>query len=188
MRKKLVVVGDDTCGKTSLLIVFSKDQFPTDYLPTVFENYTADIVVDGQIFELALWDTSGQEDYDRLRPLSYPETNVVLMCFSVDLPDSLKNVLDKWAPEVKHFCPNVPIILVANKIDLRQDAATISQLELRNQRPPSTSDGQAVAKKINASKYFECSAKNKEGIQAIFQHSVRALYHGKKRKPMCVLL
>ncbi|KAH0618937.1 hypothetical protein JD844_018498 [Phrynosoma platyrhinos] len=89
IRKKLVIVGDGACGKTCLLIVFSKDQFPEVYVPTVFENYIADIEVDGKQVELALWDTAGQEDYDRLRPLSYPDTDVILMCFSIDSPDSL---------------------------------------------------------------------------------------------------
>ena len=80
--------------------------------------------------ELALWDTAGQEDYDRLRPLSYPDTDVILMCFSVDSPDSLENIPEKWTPEVKHFCPNVPIILVGNKKDLRNDPATIKGMLL----------------------------------------------------------
>merc|ERR1712051_10001 len=115
IRKKLVIVGDGACGKTCLLIVFSKDQFPEVYVPTVFENYVADIEVDGKQVELAPWDTAGQEDYDRLRPLSYPDTDVILMCFSIDSPDSLDNIPEKWTPEVKHFCPNVPIILVGNK-------------------------------------------------------------------------
>jgi len=141
IRKKLVIVGDGACGKTCLLIVFSKDQFPEVYVPTVFENYVADIEVDGKQVsvlickvvntintyfntglilpsnqvELASWATAGQEDYDRLRPLSYPDTDVILMCFSIDSPDSLENIPEKWTPEVKHFCPNVPIILVGNK-------------------------------------------------------------------------
>ncbi len=85
-------------GKTCLLIVFSKDQFPEVYVPTVFENYVSDIEVDGKQVELALWDTAGQEDYDRLRPLSYPDTDVILMCFAIDSPDSLENI-----PEVKHI-------------------------------------------------------------------------------------
>lgn len=65
------------------------------YIPTVFENYVADIQVDGKQVELALWDTAGQEDYDRLRPLSYPDTDVVLICFAIDSPDSLENVEEK---------------------------------------------------------------------------------------------
>jgi len=85
-------------GKTCLLIVFSKDQFPEVYVPTVFENYVSDIEVDGKQVELALWDTAGQEDYDRLRPLSYPDTDVILMCFAIDSPDSLENI-----PEVNNY-------------------------------------------------------------------------------------
>jgi small GTP-binding protein len=89
-------------GKTCLLIVFSKDQFPEVYVPTVFENYVSDIEVDGKQVELALWDTAGQEDYDRLRPLSYPDTDVILMCFAIDSPDSLENI-----PEVNKFFFNL---------------------------------------------------------------------------------
>ena len=70
--------------------------------------------------ELALWDTAGQEDYDRLRPLSYPDTDVVLMCFALNNPDSFDNILEKWTPEVKHYCPHIPVILVGCKRDLRQ--------------------------------------------------------------------
>lgn len=73
--------------------------------------------------ELSLWDTAGQEDYDRLRPIAYPETDVILLCFSIDSPDSLHNVPQKWAPEVRHYCPTVPIILVGNKKELRNDPA-----------------------------------------------------------------
>jgi hypothetical protein len=65
------------------------------YVPTVFENYIADVDVDGKHVELALWDTAGQEDYDRLRPLSYPDSHVILICFAVDSPDSLDNVQEK---------------------------------------------------------------------------------------------
>lgn len=64
-------------------------------MPTVFENYVADVEVDGKHVELALWDTAGQEDYDRLRPLSYPDSHVILICFAVDSPDSLDNVQEK---------------------------------------------------------------------------------------------
>uniref|UniRef100_A0A3B3XES7 Ras homolog family member B n=1 Tax=Poecilia mexicana TaxID=48701 RepID=A0A3B3XES7_9TELE len=104
-RKKLVVVGDGACGKTCLLIVFSKDEFPEVYVPTVFETYVADIEVDNQQVQLALWDTAGQEDYDRLRPLSYPDTDVILMCYSVDSPDSLGNISEKWTfPSARGLC------------------------------------------------------------------------------------
>lgn len=189
LRKKLVIVGDGACGKTCLLIVFSKDQFPEVYVPTVFENYVADIEVDGKQVELALWDTAGQEDYDRLRPLSYPDTDVILMCFSIDSPDSLENIPEKWTPEVRHFCPNVPIILVGNKKDLRQDEMTKRELMKMKQEPVRPEEGKAVAEKINAFAYLECSAKTKDGVRQVFEMATRAaLQTKKKRKNGCMVL
>jgi len=189
IRKKLVIVGDGACGKTCLLIVFSKDQFPEVYVPTVFENYVADIEVDGKQVELALWDTAGQEDYDRLRPLSYPDTDVILMCFSIDSPDSLENIPEKWTPEVKHFCPNVPIILVGNKKDLRNDNNTIHELQKMKQEPVKVEDGKSMAEKISAFSYLECSAKTKDGVREVFETAtLAALQVRKKKKGKCALL
>eukprot|EP00106_Octopus_bimaculoides_P001071 XP_014768513.1 PREDICTED: ras-like GTP-binding protein RHO isoform X3 [Octopus bimaculoides] len=188
IRKKLVIVGDGACGKTCLLIVFSKDQFPEVYVPTVFENYVADIEVDGKQVELALWDTAGQEDYDRLRPLSYPDTDVILMCFSIDSPDSLENIPEKWTPEVKHFCPNVPIILVGNKKDLRNDETTRRELAKMKQEPVRADDGKAMSEKIGAFSYLECSAKTKEGVREVFETATKAALQVKKKKRgRCIL-
>lgn len=92
-------------------------------------------MVDGKRVELALWDTAGQEDYDRLRPLSYPDAHVILICFAVDSPDSLDNVQEKWISEVHHFCADLPVILVACKKDLRNDAKTVDELRRTSQRP-----------------------------------------------------
>ncbi|CAF0734429.1 unnamed protein product [Adineta ricciae] len=189
IRKKLVIVGDGACGKTCLLIVFSKDQFPEVYVPTVFENYVSDIEIDGKQIELALWDTAGQEDYDRLRPLSYPDTDVILMCFAIDSPDSLENIPEKWTPECKHFCPNVPIVLVGNKKDLRNDEATKRELMKMKQEPVRSDAGRTMADKIGAVGYLECSAKTKEGVREVFEFAARAaLARKKKRKGVCSLL
>eukprot|EP00058_Branchiostoma_floridae_P019228 XP_002604718.1 hypothetical protein BRAFLDRAFT_80309 [Branchiostoma floridae] len=140
--------------------------------------------------ELALWDTAGQEDYDRLRPLSYPDTDVILMCFSIDSPDSLENIPEKWTPEVKHFCPNVPIILVGNKKDLRNDESTKRELAKMKQEPVKTEEGRHMAEMINAFAYLECSAKTKEGVREVFETATKAALANKKRKrkPKCLLL
>lgn len=191
LRRKLVIVGDGACGKTCLLIVFSKGTFPEVYVPTVFENYVADVEVDGKHVELALWDTAGQEDYDRLRPLSYPDSHVILICFAIDSPDSLDNVQEKWISEVLHFCVNLPIILVATKKDLRYDQKTIEELRRVSQRPVSPEEGEAVARKIGAFKYLECSAKTGEGVREVFETATRAAMLKHKptaAKKKCILL
>ena len=187
IRKKLVIVGDGACGKTCLLIVFSKDQFPEIYVPTVFENYVADIEVDDRCVELALWDTAGQEEYDRLRPLSYPDTDVVLMCFSIDNPDSLENIEEKWVPEVRHFCPTVPIILIGNKKDLRFNQETIRELSVQKMEPVKFENGKMVSSRIGAHDFLECSAKTKEGVKDVFEAATLAALKSKKsmKKKRC---
>ncbi|KAK8202688.1 belong to Rho subfamily [Phyllosticta capitalensis] len=203
IRRKLVIVGDGACGKTCLLIVFSKGTFPevssipyafalrsaAVYVPTVFENYVADVEVDGKHVELALWDTAGQEDYDRLRPLSYPDSHVILICFAVDSPDSLDNVQEKWISEVLHFCQGLPIILVGCKKDLRHDQKTIEELHKTSQKPVTPEQAEDVRKKIGALKYLECSAKTNEGVREVFEHATRAaLLTRKKEKKKCDIL
>lgn len=190
LKRKLVIVGDGNCGKTCLLIVFSKDVFPEDYIPTVFDTYVTDVQVDGKHVLLSLWDTAGQEDFDRLRPISYPDTDVVLICFSVDSPDSLDNVLDSWYPEIRHFCPYVPTILVGTKKDLRFDTDAIEELARSNKKPVNSERGREMAKTINAKAYLECSAKTKDGVAEVFQTAVRATMDSqhRKRKVQCVLI
>jgi len=181
MKRKIVVVGDGGCGKTCLLIVYAHNRFPEAYIPTVFENYVTNRQFDGKIVEIALWDTAGQEEYDRLRPLSYPESHVILIVFSVDFPVSLANVQDKWYPEVAHFCEGTPLILVATKTDLRRDDNTRRMLAAQGQTPVSAGQGEDVAYEIGA-KYIECSAKTGSGVQEVFALALRESMKGKWSK------
>nr|ABD65424.1 Rho3 [Suberites domuncula] len=175
IQKKLVTVGDKGCGKTCLLFVGYKDIFPELYSPNMNTNCTTDVEVDGHRVELALWDTGGgAEEYERLRPLSYPYTNVVLMCFSIDSPDSLENIPEKWTPEVQHFCPHIPIVLVGNKKDRRNDDVTCRELAKSKQEPVKTEDGRAMAEKIGAYAYLECSASTTKGVREVFETATRA--------------
>ncbi|KAF9891844.1 Rho GTPase [Aspergillus nanangensis] len=171
--KKFVVVGDGGCGKTCLLISYSQGYFPEKYVPTVFENYITQTIhrVSGKTVELALWDTAGQEEYDRLRPLSYPETDLLFVCFAVDCPASLENVMDKWYPEVLHFCPTTPLILVGLKSDLRSKRTCIELLKTQGLTPVTPDQGEAVARRMNAS-YVECSSKEMHGVDEVFQLAV----------------
>ncbi|XP_018648347.1 putative rho GTPase [Schistosoma mansoni] len=187
IRKKLVVVGDGACGKTCLLTVFCKGEFPSLYVPTIFESFVSEMQINNKRVELNLWDTAGQEDYDRLRPLSYPDTNVVVLCFSVDNPDSLDNISTKWMPEIRNFLPNIPVILVANKKDLRNDQTTKRELQRMKQKPVTESEGRSVAKNIGAQAYIECSAKQKEGVNDVFETAARIATDFKTKKRTCTI-
>ena len=186
---KLVVVGDGAVGKTCLLISYANNKFPEDYIPTVFDNYVVNITAGEQTIELGLWDTAGQEEYDRLRPLSYANAQVFLICFSVVSSVSYDNVLAKWYPELMHFCPDVPYILVGTKLDLREDPATLEKLRASGQTPVTTAKGEELAKKIKAVKYLECSAKTEANLKNVFDDAVKSvLFTKKKKKQGCSLL
>jgi len=172
---KLVVVGDGAVGKTCLLIAYTSSAFPKDYIPTVFDNYCANIVVDGKAINLGLWDTAGQEDYDRLRPLSYPQTDVFLLCFSVVNPSSYDNITVKWHKEIIAHCPNTPILLIGTKVDLREEKEAIDQLKAKGQNVISPEQGAAKAQEIGAKKYLECSAKTQKNLRVVFEEAVRAV-------------
>lgn len=162
---KIVVVGDGGCGKTCLLVSYSQGKFPEIYVPTVFENYVTNVCApNNKIIELALWDTAGQEEYDRLRPLSYPDVDLLLVCFALDNLTSLQNVKDNWFPEVNHFCPGVPVLLVGTKSDLPCDFDPDLPIQL--------------AMEINAVGYIQCSAKQMFNIKTVFNF---ALNHFQKQ-------
>jgi len=190
---KCVVVGDGAVGKTCLLISYTTNSFPGEYIPTVFDNFSANVVVDERPVNLGLWDTAGQEDYDRLRPLSYPQTDVFLVCFSLVSRASFDNVRAKWHPEVRHHCPTTPIILVGTKSDLRDDQATKNKLAEAGRSPILYEQGQSLARDIGAVKYLECSAYTQSGLRAVFDDTIRAhLYPQKQvkkeKKRHCALL
>ncbi|KAL1139209.1 hypothetical protein AAG570_009268 [Ranatra chinensis] len=177
--KKLVVIGDGGCGKTCLLTVFKGNEFPKDYVPTVFDNYVAYITFQGIEVELSLWDTAGQEEYDRLRSLSYPHTDVALVCFAVNAPSSLDNAARVWAPELRHFCPRAPFLLVGNKKDLREDRAEAARLAKKKR----------IANQVRAVDYLECSARTGVGVREVFYKATAVALRARARhRHNCSLL
>jgi Ras family protein A len=143
-------------GKTSLLCVFANGALPNEFVPAIFQSYVADLELDGRQVEIALWDTVDQEDYDRLRPLSYSNSHVILICYAIDTPESLTSVTERassnptssavtlfetdtrawqWIAEASYAAPKVPVLLVGCRKDLRHDHRAIEQLRRENQSP-----------------------------------------------------
>lgn len=191
IRRKLVIIGDGACGKTSLLSVFTLGYFPTHYVPTVFENYVTDCRVDGKSVQLALWDTAGQEDYERLRPLAYAKAHVILIGYAIDNPDSLENVRNKWIEEAQERCPGIPIILVGLKKDLREDPAAREEMRKKSMHFVQAGYGETIAKQVGAKKYLECSSLTGEGVDDVFEAATRAaltIFDREKSPGCCIIL
>ena len=198
-----MVVGDGAVGKTCLLISYTTNKFPSEYVPTVFDNYAVTVMYGASVLDqhnvliliiwrrigdepytLGLFDTAGQEDYDRLRPLSYPQTDVFLVCFSVTSPASFENVREKWFPEVHHHCPGVPCLIVGTQTDLRDDPQVREKLMKQKMQPVRKEDGEKMAKELGAVKYVECSALTQFKLKDVFDEAiVAALEPPQHKKP-----
>lgn len=166
------------------------------YEPTVFENYVHDIFIDGQSVQLSLWDTAGQEEFDRLRALSYSDTHCIMLCFSIDSPDSLENVQSKWVGEIADHCEGVKLVLVALKCDLRNHEEELALQEDESFNPYSQNslgahnhqkrlisyeEGLAIAKRVGALRYLECLAKKNRGVNEAFSEAARCALNAKPK-------
>jgi small GTP-binding protein len=175
---KCVVVGDGAVGKTCLLLSYTTNAFPGEYIPTVFDNYSANVMVEDQQINLQLWDTAGQEDYKKLRPLSYPQTDVFVLCFSLVGPTSLENIQNMWVPEVKEHCPNTPYILVGMKSDLRdQFPQHADEYKSKGMEPIPPTKGEEMKKVIGAQAYIECSARMQYNLKEVFESAIKVVLH-----------
>ncbi|KMQ91218.1 rho-related gtp-binding [Lasius niger] len=171
-RIKVVLVGDGAVGKTSLVVSYSTNGFPGEYVPTAFDNYNVVVNVDGQPLNVQLCDTAGQDDFDPLRSLCYPETDVFLVCFSVVCPSSYHSVASRWINEVRKYCPGAPIILVGTKSDLRSDVRLMLQLARYGQAPITTIQGHQLARRLGAVNYVETSALTQHDLKEAFDQAI----------------
>lgn len=186
---KCVTVGDTDIGKTHLLLTYVRKIFPKEYMPGVYDVYSTQVTVDNHTVNLELGDTSGSEDYNSVRPLCYNGVNIFIICFSIANPTSYDNVKNRWFPEIKHHCPNMPFLLVGTKTDLRDDQQVLEKLKKQNQITVTQQQGNMLAKQIKAVKYLECAAITQDGLDEVFDEVVRAfLKHSAITKKPCVLL
>ncbi|XP_047216800.1 cell division control protein 42 homolog [Girardinichthys multiradiatus] len=186
---KCVVVGDSAAEKTTLLLTYTGTNIQ-EYLPTVFDNYAVTVMIGGEPYMLGLFDTASQEDYDRLRPVSYPQTDVFLVCFSVVSPSSFENVKEKWVPEISHHCPRTPFLLVGTQTDQRENSSTVQELTKNKHRPIRHEEGRKLARELRKDLYVECSVVTQEGVKTVFDEAILAVLGPPevKSKKLCVLL
>lgn len=159
-------------------------------------NSLADIFVDGTHIELSLWDTAGQEEFDRLRSLSYDDTHAIMLCFAVDSKDSLENVESKWVGEIAENCPEVKLVLVALKCDLREagdeDADGAEGAQKERKECITYAEGLEVARRIGALRYLECSAMRNRGVNEAFSEAARVALsvkpNGGKDDKKCIIM
>ncbi|KAF0043324.1 hypothetical protein F2P81_004661 [Scophthalmus maximus] len=175
-RVKCVLVGDGAVGKTSLVVSYTTNGYPTEYVPTAFDN-----------FSVMKW----LDEFDKLRPLSYTSADVFLLCFSVVSPASFQNVPDKWVPEIRRHAPFAPLVLVGTQCDLREDVKVLIDLAKYRERPVDPSDARDCVMEIGAVAYIECSSLTQKNLKEVFDtailaslqnHSSQKLPRGKQKR------
>ena len=174
---KCVVVGDDWIGKTCMVFACSK-MFSLEPATRGYDSYANVVIVDNTPVTLGLWDPCGISDYDRLIPLSFPQTDVFLLCYSMMNPFSLKQLADKWYPTISHHCPGTPFFIVRV-----QDELLLENLIERDQAnqgnrgvrwiPPA--EAQLVAVGLGAQKHLTYSVSNQEGLKRMFDEVIRTV-------------
>jgi len=181
---KFVVVGDGAVGKTCLLQAFSSDEeINMEHVPTIFENSQKEYKVGSQKYNLDLWDTAGQENFDRLRPLSYKGVDCFLLCFDVSNATSLDNIKFKWIKEVNKAIEEGEghakgqVMLVGTKSDKRgQKSDLYTECTKENIRDHRQTVGESRGYKDNwESKimYVETSAIKRTGVTEVFETAIK---------------
>lgn len=190
---KIMIVGDSCVGKTCILFRFAQGEFPSEYIPTIFDNFSTGMGQPTPLDGLFLIDTAGGQDYDDMRPGIYPGTDIVIITFSCCNTESLRNVQRRWWPEVRQYLPNVLIFLVCAQIDRRDPAKQQEASELVTPRPLTTrKEGRDMAKLIGAYAYLETSALDGIGITELFDACREAAPRNRAARPrggtICTLL
>lgn len=183
---KCVFLGDGAVGKTSLIVSYTTNGYPNEYIPTAIDTYDVVVHVDGEPVTFEMCDTPGQDDFDTLRPLVYPNTDVFLICFSVVSPSSFMNIREKWVPEIKKSKEKgskaVPIILVGTQSDLRNDVNARVELAKYKEQPIMEQEAKKLAKDLGAESYIETSALTQHNLKEVFDEAIMAGLKGRKIK------
>ncbi|KAK1803068.1 hypothetical protein P4O66_021597 [Electrophorus voltai] len=173
-RVKCVVVGDGAVGKTSLIVSYATNGYPAEHVPTAVDSFSVRVVVDGRPVRLQLCDVAGEAEFERLRPLCYRDTDVFLLCYSVVVPPSFRNVTARWVPEVHRLCPDVPVVLVGTQSDLREDVQVLIRLAREQEQPVGQDEARLCARTVGAVAFAECSALTQKNLKEVFDMAIVA--------------
>jgi small GTP-binding protein len=155
---KVCVLGDGAVGKTSLVLQFCEKRFQESYIMSIGANFAIKLMNrDKYLVRLQIWDLAGQKHFQFVRPSFYRGAFSAVFVFDITSRVSYENI-PNWIEEARNYIPNVPYILVGNKIDLADE------------RVVSKKEGQMLAEKIGALKYYETSAKSDLNIDDMFNN------------------
>ena len=168
---KVVVAGDSDVGKVHLLTILKGEPYPERYVPTIFDNYMQEVKYYGKKQVLNIWDTPGQDEFDRTRPLSYQDADVILLCFGLNNRKSFNNAMEHWASEIDYYCKESKVILIGTNLDLRTNSND------------SVTDAEALefCKRKNYVGYIATSAKEGIGMSQIFPKVIECALEKKEK-------
>ncbi|XP_032594238.1 myosin-G heavy chain [Drosophila grimshawi] len=166
---KCVLVGDGAVGKTNLILSYLENRFNPEHVPTASDIYNAEVNVNESPVHLTLCDTAGQDTLDPLRELSYPDSDVFLLCFSVVKPETFGAIKSKWAP--KFAKTKAALILVGTQADLRSNLNVLNKLQTNGEKPISYADAWDLATTIGA-KYIETSSATQDKVKDVFDTAI----------------
>lgn len=175
------MIRDAAVGKTCMLISYTTNKFPSEYTPTVFDNYQTKVRVDGELVLFHLWDTAGSEHFDLLRPLSYDGTDVFVVCYSVADKKSFENVKKKWVADLRLKAPKSPFMIVGTKVDLRDVNNSTGLITAKM--------GEDLSRELGAKLFVECSSITQHGLKACFNRAITiALTPPEEPPPGCCII
>ena len=171
---KVVFSGSVHDEKVALLMVLNDKPYPEKYIPTIFENYTQEVTIEGIPIKFHIWDTAGQDEYDRLRPLSYSGANAVALTFLLNDKNTFNEIKTKWYKEAKKYCKNAALVLIGLCLDKREDG---------NPNHVTDKEAEQMVRDLHLSCYISCSAKTQEGVDKILCTIAKAI--NSKNKGSC---
>mmetsp|Transcript_20735 Transcript_20735/g.25108 ORF Transcript_20735/g.25108 Transcript_20735/m.25108 type:complete len:163 (+) Transcript_20735:65-553(+) len=162
-----------------MFAVWATRKFPSSYIPTVMDNYTMTVLVNRKPVQLDVWDTAGQENFTDIRRLSYPNTDVCIVCYSCSARRSFENVWDFWLKEIRNL--RIPFILCGTKADLYR---------IYEYNHVHMDDANNYAKHQGAWSHVRCSAKEGRDVQKVFDHAIKCAlgFPSPFKTSLCVLL